>query len=97
MIRKGETYKLSVIKAGFGESIALSFFMFSKAKWNCSPLQEITQSSVKNLVSYYAFIHLFQHKISEQLSFLLEKNGKSQSKLAGEENINGNAYILHSA
>lgn len=63
------------------ESLQLCPFSCSPRQNGCSPLQEITQSSVKNLVSYYAFIHLFQHRISEQLSMLTGEEWKESVKI----------------
>ena len=68
------------------ESLALCFFMFSKAKWVLpTPGNYRVQSQI-----WFLIMHLHIRFCIEFLSSspcLLEKNGKSQSKLAGGEKI----------
>ena len=91
--REGGANRLSVIRVEFGESIALCFFMFSKAKW-VLPTPGNSQSSVMTLASHYASIHLLLHRISEWLSMPTGEEWKESIQVGRwRENISGNAYI----
>ena len=85
-IRKGETYRLSVIRAGFGES---SFVLFHVLQGKMGAPHSRKLHRVQSQI-WFLIMHLHIRFCIEFLSSspcLLEKNGKSQSKLAGGEKI----------